>query len=1774
MAGNDSNTKLLLHANAGNTVKSAFCHMIMENNTDSGSGANAVTNIGTPTYTAGQIGNALTLTTDQALNIDALRTDIINDTTGSFSFWVNPDAVPPVGFGDIITFGDTNADSAFSISQSSVVNRLTVGLQESAGNIVSWLMPVLTATWQHIAIVQDGVALKVYRNAVDVTDPSPTETGTGTIDKWFSYGSAVWDNGRIGCRDYASQPTQFFFEGQIDDVRYYQASVLSQTEVTALYNAGTGTENSIIIDASTHDDLPFSHMALEDNTDDGTGANPVTDIGTPTYTAATGASQPTLNNALTLDGSTDALNIDALANDIKTDTTGSAFAWVNTNDILGGERIFTITSDTTDTEFYLQITGSSLQASLAEAGVESWNITGGGISASTWHHVGIVHDGRAPKLYLDGVEVGSFGITTDTSQWLNDLALLDTGRIGCRKVNGTPNGSFFDGQIDDFRYYRLALTPTQVTNLYNSGTGTETAATSGGNNPLVQTFADAQIQESVGGVQVVPDAESFGGYAQFDGSTSYLTVPDSTDWDVVGNAGDDWTIDLWVRHDSVTGSKHYINQWQDASNRWNLLHQNTRGIGFSAQSTADGVFVQITSAVGQPGLIEDTEWHHVALIKVGQDYGTYLDGVMSGYALGTATATFSAVLQIGQINSIQYFPGSMDECRISSTNIFSGAPDAGLTDTITVPTSPAVGGAATRILLANDTDVTTDTGVNTHTVTNVSGNVDFKPGGKWNSASLTFDGTGDYLSIPDSANWDILGSNTSDYTLDVQAAHSGNPSGAEHYLSQWEDASNLWLFLHNNGLQFYAADAGNAYWSFTSAGVLGTKIEDSNWHHAAFIKTSSRYGLYQDGVQVAYQWVPQTMTLSAPLTVAQRGNNTQLLTGNMDEVRVQADNYFVAAPNSFPAAPLLIYGDSLKGGYGEFDGTDRLTIPDHADWSFGTGDFVIETWVRFIDKAFDTRAPFWMHDNIADADEWVAWRIIASSEILQFFVYNGTVLVLNITDTWIPENGVWYHIAVVRSSGDITQFVNGVALGSPVTFASAFPDPTGDPVIGHSDTEADFLNADLDEFRVSKGTDRGWSSGFTPSTSRYLSDTDTKLLIHFDQSVAGTWIDYGNTVHTITNTGVNSSIQNEGYGDSPASIAGTAASIPVTAFTHMVMNGASTDTGTGANAVVDIGTPTYTAGHLSSALTLNGTDQALNLNALEIDIDTDTAGSVSAWFNTNINTTTQTIYALSDLSATNVWIRITLFTTGNLTVAASNAAGTVQWRHDSSGIVASTWYHIVVVQDGVSPKIYLDGADITNLTTTTDETWWNNNGVAFYDNVRIGQQGESTNLNWFDGQIDDFRYYRQTLNAKNIADIYALGVGTETDMHVGPINDDTALFFDGNSDFLTVTDTSGTDYDIVASTTDSWTMDAWIRLDDDAGAKTVLQQEEVGLLMWRWYHATPPFGMTFGAWNTAVVMTNGNMITGNPIPVGKWTHVAWVKVGDQVGMYTDGVQDAYDTVANPGAFNASLFVGKQTAGSFFDGNMEQVQITKANKFGVVPLPEPYLKYNMNDNLATTVVLDTGSGGFNGTTVGGNTDTFSTTGKLPTAAPLGFNFDGATDWITADGAVASIVTDTTGTLTAWINPDTLLLGDSYIFALSNTVGINPATVFSTFRTLLGKFNFNVFQSGGNLTTITSNGILVAGAWNHIAVVQDGVQAVLYLNGVADTATAAIGGSHWFADMVFLTPDVLRIGVLTRNIGETGHYAGKLDDVRYYRNEALSASQIQSLYSRESEEWGEI
>jgi concanavalin A-like lectin/glucanase superfamily protein len=162
---------------------------------------------------------------------------------------------------------------------------------------------------------------------------------------------------------------------------------------------------------------------------------------------------------------------------------------------------------------------------------------------------------------------------------------------------------------------------------------------------------------------------------------------------------------------------------------------------------------------------------------------------------------------------------------------------------------------------------------------------------KFGGASGQFDGTGDYLTIPDSANWQLDGgSNSNLWTVDFWVRFNGDPlTNAVGFLHQRNDNNNYWsVMLINNALRFQIRNAGintvliEPAWNPASA----------TWYHIAIVKNgTSGYMHFVDGTQIG-STTTDTDTfpdLTGTLQIARVVDNAgaaQELNGWMDEVRI------------------------------------------------------------------------------------------------------------------------------------------------------------------------------------------------------------------------------------------------------------------------------------------------------------------------------------------------------------------------------------------------------------------------------------------------------------------------------------------------------------------------------------------------------------------------------------------------------------------------------------------------------------------------------------------------------------------------------------------------------------------------------------------------------------------------------------------------------------------------------------------------------------------------
>jgi hypothetical protein len=121
---------------------------------------------------------------------------------------------------------------------------------------------------------------------------------------------------------------------------------------------------------------------------------------------------------------------------------------------------------------------------------------------------------------------------------------------------------------------------------------------------------------------------------------------------------------------------------------------------------------------------------------------------------------------------------------------------------------------------------------------------------KFGGASGLFDGTGDYISASDSADWQLDGgSNSNKWTIDFWVRFNGDPgTGTQGFIQQRVDNNNFWaLLLGNNLLQFYVRSGGADIVLLTFAWNPGT----ATWNHIAIVKDGTNgYMAFVDGTQV------------------------------------------------------------------------------------------------------------------------------------------------------------------------------------------------------------------------------------------------------------------------------------------------------------------------------------------------------------------------------------------------------------------------------------------------------------------------------------------------------------------------------------------------------------------------------------------------------------------------------------------------------------------------------------------------------------------------------------------------------------------------------------------------------------------------------------------------------------------------------------------------------------------------------------------------------------
>ena len=167
-----------------------------------------------------------------------------------------------------------------------------------------------------------------------------------------------------------------------------------------------------------------------------------------------------------------------------------------------------------------------------------------------------------------------------------------------------------------------------------------------------------------------------------------------------------------------------------------------------------------------------------------------------------------------------------------------------------------------------------------------------------------------------------------------------------------------------------------------------------------------------------------------------------------------------------------------------FDGTgDYLTVGDHADWDFDTGDWCLEAWIYPTAISGDghnfaislgTQSPSRATLGFT-ATQMKCYLIASDSTVIFNTTYGSGLSILN----------NWNHFAMCRYGNSAYLYFNGVEIASASVTGKDF-DFTGiTPSIGVLTGTAFYYHTGyIDELRISKGIAR-WTANFTPPTKAY-----------------------------------------------------------------------------------------------------------------------------------------------------------------------------------------------------------------------------------------------------------------------------------------------------------------------------------------------------------------------------------------------------------------------------------------------------------------------------------------------------------------------------------------------------------------------------------------------------------------------------------------------------------------------------------------------------------------
>ena len=604
-----------------------------------------------------------------------------------------------------------------------------------------------------------------------------------------------------------------------------------------------------------------------------------------------------------------------------------------------------------------------------------------------------------------------------------------------------------------------------------------------------------------------------------------------------------------------------------------------------------------------------------------------------------------------------------------------------------------------------------------------------RPNGYW---SNHFDGSGDFLTIPDNAAFDM---GTGDFTLEtwIYITHIpgstgqaifGDVNGYEWYMYPY-GAGGL-----NIGLQSFAG-------GYTQIYTTNNPVPANTWTHIAVTKSSGTLRFFVNG-QLCTTTGSLTSSLNITSTInigRSNYNNGNFLFGYLSNFRVVKGTAVYTSAFTPPVAPLTAisgtsllmcqsntfkdnstnnftitsngnvsvqpiglfnvgtaYAPATRGGSMFLGGDDSISVTSSTALNVGTGDFTVEGWLYMTSAPGGYVTPFLYVQN--GQSFAIRYGDGGFGTKLQFSLYADSLGSLYSTAvTQSTSVGRWMHIAFTRQSGTCRCFVDGQQqnLGTGVN-PSTYPltQFTDNTSLGNASTCSlgSSLPGYLSGWRVVNSC--LYTSSFTPPSSAPTAVSGTTLLLNFTNASI---FDAAaiHDIETVGNAQISTSVAK--YGTGSMYFDGSGDYLPIFTSPNFAF-----------------GTGDFTIEFWANSNNVSGSNQ---LGFFQMS--TSTGG-----FNTSYTTGIHITQGVSGSAAGTL--------NGGI---ALNVLGT--WIGSTSPVIATgSWYHIAVTRQSGSVRLFVNGVQAGSTVSVT--------GAVDAQNLVVGGYYNTNYL--YHGYLDDFRITR------------------------------------------------------------------------------------------------------------------------------------------------------------------------------------------------------------------------------------------------------------------------------------------------------------------------------------------------------------------------------------------------------------------------------------------------